>query len=388
MPDVVVVGGGIIGTACADELTRRGASVTLIERDELAAGASGRNQGLWVPPEDQALQLLAARSLLRYLRVADEAPLPVWIDPRPIGTVYVAIDGGALPATAAMVEHLSTTEPRIEALDGAALRDLEPEIAPGVAGAWLVEAGHRLDPAALTVALALLAASRGATIRHHLSVRALRTSRDRVTGVITDEGVIDADEVVLAAGPWSPPLLDPIGIRMPVIGVRGWLVRVDPDRPLVHHLIRTVARSPDHIERPSAGDVARDGLPVSDGYGSVVHPHVDGTALIGSSRAAWLTPEPEDPEVPRRILAEAIGVIPSLAHAAVVSSWWGLRPMTPDERPLIGRVRDGLVVATGHGSEGVINGAGTAELVAATVLGHEPPFDAIAFSPLRFEVSG
>jgi D-hydroxyproline dehydrogenase subunit beta len=80
VPDVVVIGGGIIGAACADELTRRGAAVTLIERDEVAAGASGRNQGLWVPPEDPGLHPIAARSLARYLEAADEAPLPVWID--------------------------------------------------------------------------------------------------------------------------------------------------------------------------------------------------------------------------------------------------------------------------------------------------------------------
>jgi glycine oxidase len=118
-----------------------------------------------------------------------------------------------------------------------------------------------------------------------------------------------------------------------------------------------------------------------------VHPHLDGTALIGSSRAAWLTPEPEDAAVPQRILADAIRVVPRLGDAPVVASWWGLRPMTPDDRPLIGRVREGLVVATGHGSEGVINGAGTAELVAATVMGRAAPFDALAFAPLRFDRS-
>src|SRR5207244_1378545 len=71
------------------------------------------------------------------------------------------------------------------------------------------------------------------------SARALLTDRDRVTGVVTDEGKIAADEVVVAAGPWSPRLLEPLGIRLPVLGVRGWLVRVDPGRPLVRHLIWT-----------------------------------------------------------------------------------------------------------------------------------------------------
>ena len=67
------------------------------------------------------------------------------------------------------------------------------------------------------------------------------------------------------------------------------------------------------------------------------------------------------------------------------SSWWGLRPLTPDERPLVGTVADGLHVATGHGSEGVILGAGTARLVAAQIAGEEPPFDPSLYDPLRFE---
>jgi D-hydroxyproline dehydrogenase subunit beta len=382
VPDVVVVGGGIIGAACADELARRGAKVKLVERDELAAGASGRNQGLWVPPGDPALQDISTRSLARYLEVADEAPLPVWIDRRPFGTVYVAVDDDSLAATRRLLAGVPTE--RVEALDDAALAEVEPGIARDVAGAWLMDDGHRLDPAALTVGLALLAASRSAEIRHHLTARALRIDGDRVTGVVTDEGVIEADDVVIAAGPWSPRLLEPLGIRLPIIGLRGWLVRVDPPEPLVHHLVRTVERLPDAIERPTAGDVARSGLPTSDDYGSIVHPHVDGTALIGSSRAAWLTPEPEDPSVPQRILTDALRVVPRLAEAPMVSSWWGLRPMTPDERPLIGRVRDGLVVATGHGSEGVINGAGTAQLVATIVAGEEPPFVPTPFDPFRF----
>ena len=383
MPHVVVVGGGIIGAACADELTRRGASVTLLERDELASGASGRNQGLWVPPEDPALHTIASRSLARYLEIADESPLPFRIDPRPIGTVFVAVDEEDLTAAKDTLAAISAGGFAVTELDEATLAEAEPAVARDLAAAWFIDAGHRLDPAALTVALALLAASRGAVIRHHLSARALLTDRDRVTGVVTDEGKIAADEVVVAAGPWSPRLLEPLGIRLPVLGVRGWLVRVDPGSPLARHLVRT-AEGNGAVAAARAGDIARSGLPRSEGYGSIVHPYDDGTALIGSSRAAWLTPEPEDPSAPRQLLTNAIRIVPRLADAVMLSSWWGLRPMTPDERPVIGRVRDGLVVATGHGSEGVINGAGTAELVASIVLGERPPFDRSLFDPFRF----
>jgi D-hydroxyproline dehydrogenase subunit beta len=383
VPHVVVIGGGIIGAACADELTRRGASVTLVERDELAAGASGRNQGLWVPPEDPVLHPIASRSLARYLRIADDVPLPVRMDALPIGTVFVAVDEASIERATDTLAAISAGGFGVEELDDDARAEAEPELARDLAATWFIDAGHRLDPAALTVALALLAASRGAVIRHHLSVRALIVQGDRVTGVVTDDGKIEADEVVVAAGPWSARLLEPLGISVPVLGVRGWLVRVDPHGQLVRHLVRTAEPS-DPVVAVRAGDVARSGLPPSDGYGSIVHPHDDGTALIGSSRAAWLTPEPEDPSVPRQLLTSAIRIVPRLADALMRSSWWGLRPMTPDGRPLIGRLLEGLVVATGHGSEGVINGAGTAELVASVVFDEPPPFDASPFAPFRF----
>ena len=119
--------------------------------------------------------------------------------------------------------------------------------------------------------------------------------------------------------------------------------------------------------------------------GALLNPHPDGSVLVGSSREPAVTPEPADPEVPRHQVADAIELIPALADAAVRSAWWGVRPMSPDDRPMIGMVSDGLVVATGHGSEGVLLAGGTANLVTSIVLGQPAPFDASAFDPSRFD---
>ena len=89
------------------------------------------------------------------------------------------------------------------------------------------------------------------------------TDGDRVTGVVTDEGKIEADEVVVAAGPWSARLLEPLGIWVPVLGVRGWLVRVDPGERLIRHLVRTAEPS-DPVAAVRAGDIARSGFPPSE----------------------------------------------------------------------------------------------------------------------------
>lgn len=390
MSDVAVVGGGIVGAACADELTRAGASVTLIERDELAAGASGRNQGWFVVPKDRFLEPMARATLPVYLAIADDAPLPVWIDREPVGHLLVAVDDAGVDGTE--LEVLASAEARgvrVDTLGPSELRAVEPALASDVRGGWLLHQGHRLDPGSLTVALALTAQAAGAVIRHHLHVRALIEDAGRIRGVVTDEGRIEADHVIVAAGPWSTALLDPVGIRLPITGARGWIVRVAPRPDLISHLIeqsgwRDAPERAAAVARPKAGDVAADGPPPAE-VGALLHLHRDGTVFVGSSRQAWITPEPEDPTVPQKQLQAAIRLVPSLADAPILSSWWGLRPMTPDERPLIGRIRDGLIVATGHGSEGVILGAGTAKLVASMVSGDEPPFDPAPFDPFRFD---
>lgn len=388
MPDVVIIGGGVIGAACASELTRRGASVTLVERDELAAHASGRNQGLWVHPEDGATVPMATRSLARYLAIAPDAPIDIQLDPEPVGLVMVARGDDELPAArhaAGVAERAGT---RVDPLDAGQLAEIEPALSPTVAGAWLVHHGHRLDPGALTVAMALEARGLGAEIRHHTNARALAVRGDRVVGAITDDGVLEADVTVVAGGPWSSRLLVPVGVSIPVVGARGWLVRVAPPPGLVHHLVEAVAahaalRQGHPAGLPTAGEIAEAGFP-PDVLGTIMHPHRDGTVLVGSSRQTSLSPEPEDATVVRRLLAAAIELAPALAHATVRSSWWGIRPLSPDERPFVGQVRDGLFVATGHGSEGVILGAGTAELLGAQIAGEAPPFDPAPFEPLRF----
>jgi D-hydroxyproline dehydrogenase subunit beta len=383
MSDVIVVGGGVVGAACAAELAAAGAAVTLVERDELAAGASGRNNGLWVTPVDEALLPMARLSLERYLELAPVAPVPIHLDPEPIGLLAVAADEAALRLGEAEHEPYRRAGLAVEALDAEGVRRLEPGLAEDVLGGWLVDHGHRLAPAALTVSLALLATADGATVRHHVPVRALTNSGDRVTGVVTDDGPLAADEVVVAAGPWTRALLDPAGVHLPIAGARGWLVRLRAEVQPVRHLVATAGWESATGRLGSGAVVAaglRDAVPAT---ATLLHPATDGTLIVGSSRQPAIAPEAEDPLVPARLLDAAIRLVPAVADAEVLGAWWGVRPMTPDERPLVGRVRPGLSVAAGHGSEGVILAAGTARLLAAQLLGTPEPFDATPFDPLR-----
>ena len=205
-----------------------------------------------------------------------------------------------------------------------------------------------------------------------------------MTGVVTDEGIVGCDTVVLTAGPWSTGLLRPLGIHIPVTGARGWLIQLATPRPLLSHWVEGSARTlwRRQVEPVTARDfsegVARDDI------GAVIQPSPDGTIVAGTSREPALAWSAEDLHVPRAVAGCVIQLLPALADAPVLGTWSGIRPMSPDERPFVGWLRPGLFAATGHGSEGVILGGGTASLVAAMVQGREPPLDPTPFDPLRF----
>jgi glycine/D-amino acid oxidase-like deaminating enzyme len=382
-----VVGGGVIGCACAAELAGRGASVTLLERAELAAGASGRNHGLLLSPLDPALVPMARASAEAYDQLAEDTPIPFGLDRERVGFLLVAGDDDAERASGKEeAEAAAACGVPVQTADAAEIHRLEPGLASDLVEGWLLDDARRLDPAALTVALALRARRDGAEVRTATVVRSLIGDGDAVRGVATDEETLEGDLVVLAAGPWTPSLLRSVGLRSPITGERGWLVHLAPPRSVMSRVVSRagwhVPPSNDPIPPTTAADIM-DGPPEAD-TGTLLQPNADGTLLVGGSRQAVVTDEPEDPSVPQRLVRGAIRLAPALAEATVLGAWWGIRPMTPDGRPFVGAVRPGLVVAAGHGALGVILGAGTARLVGSMVLGEYPPFDPDPFSPARF----
>jgi glycine/D-amino acid oxidase-like deaminating enzyme len=394
VPDVLVVGGGIIGCATAFELAVRGASVTLLEKDELAAGASGRNLGYLDTSKDPVLAPLARRSLERYLELTQHSPFPVFLDREPIGTLAVTMDEDEVEDLELWARSARAVDVEVEQLDAAAARSLEPELSPDVLQAFLLHEGHRVDPTAMTLCLAALARAAGATISHHRPARRLVLDGERVAGVVTDDGVVMADVVVLAAGPWSGALVRPLGVRLPIRSARGWLVHAAPERPLIRHWIQSGARrllkgteKPVAVDEPGSLRVTvadfADGGEQRD-VSPMIQPAPDGAVITGTSREPSLATDSFDLEIPRRVARAASRLVPALADAPVVATWSGVRPVSPDERPLLGWLRDGLFVASGHGSEGVILGAGSAQLAAELILGETPWLDPAPFEPSRF----
>jgi glycine/D-amino acid oxidase-like deaminating enzyme len=139
--------------------------------------------------------------------------------------------------------------------------------------------------------------------------------------VVTDDGRLESDHVVVAAGPWSPSLLDPVGVRLPVTGARGWLVRLVLEPNPLGRLVASAgweeATGRRRQEAVLGGTLERAEARTA----TLLHPTGDGTLIAGSSRQPAITPEAEDAGVPATIVRGAIRMVPALAEAEVLGAW-------------------------------------------------------------------
>lgn len=337
MARVVIVGGGVIGCAVAERLSRdRRHRVLLLERDTLGAHASGAAAGLLSPySEADRLDLeLGVRSLAMF-------PETVARVERSGMLVEYREQESLRPALAAEDEQ-RLRQGRGRWLDAAQALAEEPALNPGVRGAAFVPEAQ-VTPARLVRALARTAADQGAEIREGAPVVALVVRPGCVTAVEAAAGREPADVVVLAAGPWSPLLAAPLGVEVEVRPSRGQLVTL----------------------RPATGVLGR---PLT-WRGSYLVPKPDGSVVAGSTEEdAGFDPRPTAEGV-ARLLAFAMLAVPALGAAQLERAWAALRPATSGGVPLIGPASDipNLMLATGHGRNGILLAPVTAELIAQRV---------------------
>jgi len=347
------VGGGIVGCALAAFLAEDGARVRLYEREQLAAGASGRNSGLLQHPMDEALTGVYAASAALYKELGHGFELPA----EAVGVLVVSEDAAALEPTRADLAA-RFPELRAEALDPATLHAAEPVLAEGLA-AFRLDTGLPVPPAAATQAFAARARAAGAElIEGAAATPAIEDAR--ATGVRTATGTEAAGAVVVAAGPWTSAL-----ISNPQPGARPLLEGWRPISALwgVNVELR-LAQPPRHaVEEGGIQDLQHADGGLGNLFSLVTR---DGVSALGST---FLLEQPEPTEVAPALVERGARFVPELGGTHVVSVRACARPMSADGRPLLGPLADGLFVAAGHGPWGISLGPGSARLVADAVLG-------------------
>jgi glycine/D-amino acid oxidase-like deaminating enzyme len=369
--DVVIIGGGIVGTAAAAFLAEAGARVTLVERDGLASGASGANSGVVQHPFDPILAALYRETLGLYRHLA-AADVGFRIGTEPAGLLYVSADEAAVRHVDRSLAAAFPALDRVVA-EGPDLRAIEPAVAPGLWGCR-VGIGYPVAPAASTYAYATIAERRGVGVRMGRTA-SLDRRGGAVVGVVIDGEPTPADAVLVAAGPWSPGLIDPSATWRPIR--ERWGVVIETELPT----------GPTHVlEEAEIGTAigTRTELPEGDETDLVDFSLVpfDGVASVGST---FLARRPDPGEWLERILTRASRFVPAVADAPIRGTRACARPQSLDGRPLVGAVpgAPGLFVCSGHGAWGISTGPASARLIADEILGRSPVIP-VELDPARF----
>jgi glycine oxidase len=358
--DVAIIGGGVIGTSAAAFLAEGGRSVTLFERAEIAAGASGRNSGVIQHPFDLVFAELHYESLALYREPSLESDGFALPD-QPPGLLMLSFDGDAVAEAAAAI-NASTPDLGPAVLSPQAIAELEPGLAAGL-WACRLETGYPVVPAAATWAFARRAERVGAKLVTGTAAEPV-IDGDRAVGVRLDTGeTLSCEQVLVSAGPWTPPLVPGWADDPPIRALWGIVVGTSLPNP-PRHVVEELG-----IDRPGLTPERLFSLVTAGGMSSV-----------GST---FLADEPDAQSFAADLLNRGATFVPALAGGRAKSVRACARPVSFDGRPLIGPVPGikGLYVCAGHGPWGISTGPASALLAVRQMLGLIP--ERWEFSPAR-----
>jgi D-hydroxyproline dehydrogenase subunit beta len=373
--DVLVIGAGMVGAACAYQCAAAGLRVEVVERGAVASGTTSAGEGnILVSDKEPGPELDLALLSGRLWAGLGERLGGDRFDLQAKGGVVVARDGAALRGLADLAMRQRACGVDVTEVGPDGLADLEPYLTRDVAGGAHYPQDLQVQP---MLAAAELLRHAGATV--HAGTEVVGFRRDKagaLTGVRTSKGDLSARWVVNAAGTWGGDVAALAGAPVPVLPRRGFILVTEPLPPVVAHKVYTA----DYVSNVASDDAGLETSVVVEGTRA-------GTVLIGASRERVGFDRTMSLPVLRRLAAQAVGLFPFLADVHLLRSYLGFRPYCPDHLPVIGpdpRV-PGLVHACGHEGAGIGLAAATGHLIAQVLTGATPDLDLTPFRPDRFE---
>lgn len=355
--DVLIVGGGIIGCSIAYFLRKQGAEVIVLEKGNIGAQASSAAAGLLAP-----IRPLCQRDPFKALQLAGLARFPSFVPEleamsgitvgyEQTGTLRL-LPTEKLDAVQVWAELWQRAGYQIEVLTPEEVYEREPNLSPGLLGAVTIAEEAQVVPVQLVQAYAQAALNLGAHLYDHTEVVALQRSEtgSRITGIWTDHGdLLTCHQLIIAAGAWSAQCGTWLGLTFPVRPVRGELIALQQPSLPVRHIIFD------------------EGIVDEDIY---IAPKPNGTVVIGATKADVGFDTSVSAGGALHLLQVVTQLLPALAFCSIQRMWAGLRPKTPDSRPLLGPIPswENVVIASGHGGFGVLLSAITGETVAELVI--------------------
>ncbi|MGH9514295.1 MAG: NAD(P)/FAD-dependent oxidoreductase [Terriglobales bacterium] len=362
--DVVIVGAGIVGAACAHECVQRDMRVAVVERDVVGGGATAAAMGHIVVMDDSDAQFALTRySQTLWQELSSE--LPQEVEYQQCGTIWVAADEAEMSEVLRKRAYYGRNGVAAEVLSASELERLEPNLRKGMAGGLLVPEDAVLYPPCATRFLIDRALLKGAVLYSGATVSRIGHGKVQFSDSIT----LSAATIVNAAGAWSPALTSGIDVKKR----KGHLVITDRYPGFIRHQLVELG----YLK--SAHTVSADSVAFN------VQPRKNGQMLIGSSRQFGAEHKEVDQQIMRRMLQRAQEYLPALAQTSAIRAWTGFRAATPDKLPLIGPspADPSIYLATGHEGLGIATSLATARLLADQLTGRNSAIPIEPYLPSR-----
>ena len=364
--DVVIVGGGIVGTAAAAACAQNGMRVALVEREVLGGGATASGMGHIVVMDDSEAQFALTRySQALWSELAHR--LPANVEYETPGTLWLAADDEEMGEAERKLQFYRERDTAARLVSGRELAELEPNVTSGLAGALFVPEDGVIYPPTAALYLAYVAKERGATLL--LGHNAIEMGEGRV---LLDDGRELAGPCAINATGASAPKM---GGEIPVKKRKGHLVITDRYTGYVRHQLVEL------------GYLKSAHAVTSDSVAFNVQPRRTGQILIGSSRQYGDETSNVNQAILSAMLQRAAVYMPSIGSLNAVRVWTGFRAATPDKLPMIGpSLHDETVwLATGHEGLGITTSLATGELLAAALTGRRASISLEPYLPSRFK---
>lgn len=383
-PDVIVVGGGIMGTSTAYYLAGKGIRVMLLEMSDIAGGTSGAcDRAIMIQSKNPGPLLnmaLASAAIYRYL----EEELGETLEYNRKGGMIVIERAEELSVMKHIVARQREAGIDVKLIGREEALRRQPALSPHITGATWWDGDADVNPVSVCLALARAARARGAQLMTGVKVNGLIREKNRVVGVSTRQGKVRAEKTVLAAGVWTPALGKSAGVNIPVVPRKGQILVSEKIPPLITGNVLSASyiackHNPRLAEE--AGEREKKlGLGLSLGQTR------SGNLLIGGTREFAGYDRSTSSEAIMAVAANAARLFPELKRVRIIRSFAGLRPYTPDGLPLLGQVagRPGMYVAAGHEGDGVALGPVTGKIMADLIAENKVEWDLTPFNPERF----